>query len=627
MKSRFLSLLLIFLSTLFIYSCKTIADQPIEPTLKIHANDPFKETIVSSQFFNINGNEDHVLKGKQGTVMVFSKGCFKNSAGKLVTENITIELAEAFSLKDILFSNLTTTSNGKQLITDGMIYFNATADGKQLIVNKDIPVYIEIPTNERKPDMQVYKGERDENGNMNWVEPKELETFLTTVDLDLLNFYPKGFEAAVEANMPYKNHEYASKELKDSLFYSLSYFNLIQMKKILGSFSATNFNEAYYNEYKEIINGKYTDKSFETNSIQAEVDSMHNSDNFYGIDPALIKVIRSEPFQNSLIATREFEKRLSYIYESCQNSILEIYSKNLDKNMWELDEMVAEKISTWSADTLYSDSDPHGHTLINDSNLEKIFREFSAQKLTNIKDNKKYSVILKSYYEKKLKEVQLELETKQKEFVQKIKKENEEAKKVTKEYKDLLFKRETHRMEKYGFEWTDTGWINVDTGTIPKGWGPKKLEVFVKNGSEYDRVHTYVIYSSIESLYRLNSTDNELFHVGNKTNKEMNMPKKKQATIITIAYQNKNIFIGKQDFITGDPSIVINLFPSSEEEMSEAIKRYDNYAAENNISEDLKYMEIFEMEKKRQEALNNELVFIQSLAECIYNCSYYYYLG
>ena len=625
MKSRLLSTLLIILSTLFIFSCKTINNQTIEVTEKVHPNDPFKETMVLSQFFTINGNEDHVLEGDQGTVLVFPEGCFKNANGDIVKKDIKIELAEAFSLTDMLMSNLTTTSDGKPLITDGMIYFNATADGEQLLINKDNPVYIEVPTDKRKAGMQVYRGERDEDGNMNWVEPKELETFLTIVDLDLLNFYPEGFEAAVEANMPYKSYEYASKELKDSLFYSLSFFNLRQMEKIMDDFSATNFNEAYYNKYKEVINGKYTDQSFETNKIKAEVDSMYNSDGFYGVDPALIKVIRSEPFQNSLIATREFEKRLPYIYESCHNSILEIYSKNLDKNMWELDEMVAEKISTWPVDTLHSESDFYSHGSTDASRLEKVFRDFSAQKLTNIKDSKKYSALLKDYYKRKLKEVQHELKTKQKEFLQKIKKENEGVKKVAKEYKDLLFKRETHRMEKYGFEWTNTGWINVDTGTIPKDWSPEKLEVFVKNGKEYDRVHTYVIYSSIESLYRLNSIDRESFYVGNETNKEMDMPKEKQATIITVAYQNENIFLGKQNFITGSPSVVINLFSSSEKELSKALKRYDNYAPENSISKDLKYMEVFEKEKKRQEDFNSELAFIRTLASCIYNCSYYSY--
>lgn len=422
MKSCFLSsCIYIFLACLF-FSCHT--DKSIKPIQKTHANDPFKETMVESRFFSINGKEDHVLEGKQGTVMVFPKGCFKNIDGKIITENIDIELAEAFSLKDMLSSNLTTTSNGKQLITDGMIYFNATANGEQLLVNEEIPVYIEIPTDERKPDMQVYKGERDENGNMNWVDPQPLETFLTTIDLSLLDFYPKGFEAAVEANMPYKNHQYADTELKDSLFYSLSYFNLIQLSKIIQEFPSTQSNEAFYNKYKEVVNGQYTRASFDANKINAEVDSIYKADEFNYVDPALIKVIRSKPFQNSLIATREFEKRLPFIYQSCHNSILEIYSKNLDKNMWELDSMAAVRIKNFSK-TFYSESDMIGHVSASTDNLEKIFRDFAGQKLTNIKESEKYSLLLKEYYYKRLREVQLEIEIKHKEFIHETNKETE----------------------------------------------------------------------------------------------------------------------------------------------------------------------------------------------------------
>ncbi|HFA50337.1 MAG TPA: hypothetical protein ENJ95_15095 [Bacteroidetes bacterium] len=537
-------------------------------------------------------------------------------------ENIDIELAEAFSLTDILLSNLATVSDGKQLITDGMIYFNATSNGEQLKINKNNPIYIEIPTDERKPDMQAYKGERDENGNINWVDPKKLETFLNIVDLGLLDFYPKGFEAEVEAHMPYKGHEYASKELKDSLFYSLSFDNLIRMNELEKNLPATGYNEPYYNKNKQVVDGKYTADSYET-EYEHGVDSAYNYSFFQGIDPVLIKTIRSKPFQNTLIATREFEKRLAYIYESCHNSILEIYSKNLDKNMWELDMMAADYLNSRKIDPdAINSGDKMECSPTNLKEIEQTFRNFSSQKLTNVKGGKKYATLLKGYYEKRLKEVRKELESKQKEFLQKRKKENEEVKKVTEEYKKLLFKREKYRMETYGFEWTNTGWINIDTGTIPKTWGRKGLEVFVKNGSEYDQVYTYVIYSSIKSLYRLNTADKETFFAGNNSDREMLMPKKKQATIISIAYKEEKIFLGKQDFITGNPSVVINLFSSSKTEIEKALKRYDNYSPENNIGKDLQYMAFFAKEQNRQKELLSEIEFTRELFITVYSECY-----
>lgn len=177
-------------------------------------------------------------------------------------------------------------------------------------------------------------------------------------------------------------------------------------------------------------------------------------------------------------------------------------------------------------------------------------------------------------------------------------------------------------METYSFEWTNTGWINIDTGTIPKDWGPKKLEVLVENGSEFDRVHTYVVYSSIKSLYRLNSFDKENFYVGNDVEREMLVPKKKQATIISVAYKGKNIFIGTEDFITDNSSLVVSLNPSSQKGLSEMLNRYDNYAAENSIEVDLKYMEVYQNERKRQRRLQEELDFMRMLFEYIHSCPF-----
>jgi hypothetical protein len=194
-------------------------------TPKFHPNDPFQETIVPSQNFEIDTKGDNVIEGKNGTIVVIPKECFMNSNGETVSGKVKIELAEALSLDQMLFSNLTTTANDKLLETDGMIYINASANGEQLTVDNNNPIYIEIPTTKRKSGMMAYKGVRDENGNMDWTDPKELEKILVTVDLNLLNFLPQGFEAEVIRGLPFKDHQIATKHLLDSLYYSLSLSN------------------------------------------------------------------------------------------------------------------------------------------------------------------------------------------------------------------------------------------------------------------------------------------------------------------------------------------------------------------------------------------------------------------
>lgn len=587
---------LTFLALLLI-QCNS-ATEKTESTVKFSANDPFQKTVTPSQFFELDANIDNVVEGENGTILIIPKGCFKNSKGEIVTENIKVELSESLSIEEMLLSNLTTTSDGKLLETDGMIYINATANGEQLTINKENPIHIEIPTNKRKEGMMAYKGIRDENGNMNWIEPKELKKFLVPIDINLLNFYPERFEAEVNSGMPFRNHKTATKELIDSLYYSLSISN---GSDLLDGLVATDYNEPYYNKNKEIVNGKYTDDSYEITyytdsttgdsyasaaAIEASVDC--------GIDPAIIKVIKDEKYQNTLIATREFETRLQIIFKACRNDILEIYIKNLDKNLWELDSIAAFTLGE--------------HHQFED------FYDFYKQGLTNVKEANKYSELLQNYYEEQLRKVKTELESVNKKAIKELQKQNKVAEKTAAKYKKLLLKREKHRMETYGFEWTETGWINIDRGTIPKDWGPQRLEMIVQNGKKYDRVHTYVVYTSIKSLYRLNSTDKELFYVGNNEQKEMLMPKKRLAVAISIAYKDDIPYLALKEFETGsEPQIKLSLQESSSQKIKEAIKPYNGYGKENRIDKDLEYMVLFAKEKKRQEKIKSESEFIGRL--------------
>lgn len=39
-------------------------------TIKMSTNDPFKSTMVESQFFDIKGNQDNVIEGEKGTIVI-----------------------------------------------------------------------------------------------------------------------------------------------------------------------------------------------------------------------------------------------------------------------------------------------------------------------------------------------------------------------------------------------------------------------------------------------------------------------------------------------------------------------------------------------------------------------------
>jgi hypothetical protein len=58
------------------------------------------------------------------------------------------------------------------------------------------------------------------------------------------------------------------------------------------------------------------------------------------INPASIKTIWNTKFNNTNVATKEFEERLVWIHKSCKQAVLDIYINNLDKPLYEVDLMV-----------------------------------------------------------------------------------------------------------------------------------------------------------------------------------------------------------------------------------------------------------------------------------------------
>lgn len=563
----------------------------ISETVKLQKTDPFTNTIVQSQFFSIDGKSDSIIEGKDGTIVICPKGSFKRANGQVVDDSIRIELAEALSIDKILLSNLTTTSNGNLLETEGMIYFNATSKGEQLLINKANPIHFEIPTSIKKPGMMAYKGTRDANGNTNWTDPKELDKYLQTVDIMSLDFLPDGFQHQVDLGMPFRKYKVATQELTDSLYYGLPLVDRYSLESYAHS---PQDNEPYYSKNYE----------FEQATIGGGQADSTVSEVTLGIDPSIIKTIKSSKYQNTLIATKEFAMRLKIIFYTCDNSVIETYIKNLDKNLFELDSIAASICKKNEQYRLY-----------------KLFKDFSRQRLTKVKDADEYSKLLKGYYEKELLKVQAELVAAKEKFIKEATKENTTTQKLREEYQELLWKREKYRMETYGFNWTETGWVNIDNGTLPKDWGSQPLEVLVENGKQFDQVYTYVIYWSIKSLYRLNTSDNQNFFVGNPQSKQMLMPKQKPAVIIALGYKNNQPALVIKEFETSESKLTVELAATTLDKLNTAIKPYERFSRENSIVEDLNYMtKLYQAEGARKKQRRQEAEFLLKLWSKAFPC-------
>jgi cytochrome c2 len=258
------------------------------------------DELVPAQFFTVNADEDNVLQTEGGLVVAIPKGSLLQN-GKPVTGNIEIEIKEALMPEDIVLSGLSTKSGDQLLETGGMFYFNARKDGENLYIDKENGIVVDIPTDDYKSGMEVYDGFRKEDGSIDWQNPKPIETFLTTLNIMSLNFYPPNYENKLFEMGEGEN----AKPWKDSLYYSFA-----------GEGRDTYIaSEIWYDSVK----------SFE-------------------INPAKIKTIWDKKFNNSLLATKEFEERLQYIFQTCDDDILDLYVNNLGKRLSAIDSMVIEKL-------------------------------------------------------------------------------------------------------------------------------------------------------------------------------------------------------------------------------------------------------------------------------------------
>lgn len=584
------------------------------PTNKLAPNDPFAETMVASEFFTIDPKEDNIVEGVQGSIVFIPEGALLDKNGNPAKGEVKIELAEALTIEDMVTSNLTTTSNGKLLQTGGMLYLNATANGEPLHIDTTKPLRIEIPTDTKVEGMQAYRGIRDSAGNMNWVDPVPLIDYLSTVNLEDLDFLPHGFLDTLKENMPFNGHIVVDRALADSIYYSLLGFQNIPSQHV----QPTNMNEAQYNPNK-IENGKYTDESFNVKiggyqaTYQAEAaNSAKNYDTtaFCGINPASVKVLKGKKFANTFIATREFEARMEHIHHTCMQKVLEAYINNIDKNLWEADKA--------AFDILRAKKDDEAGT----------FEEYYLQKKGKVKDGDKAAQKLKEYYNKQLKKVENELNKlteKKKKIEAKAEKEFEEVKQ---EYREVLWKREKYRnQEKYRLTWTDMGWINVDTGTMPKPCPvtDKQIEITLTDNNTYDRVYVYALLTSITSLSRFNTSDNKTFYAGNDVKRSMLITCSETINAVAIAYKGKQAYFAKTTFyVLQENAITIDeeLKAVSNSELKQLLRQLNsnrNYKTENSIEKDLEFQFKIYTENKRKEKQYAEYELMAKLYRLICN--------
>lgn len=326
------------------------------------------------QRFNVNPSNGAIIEGKDGTLIIVPSNAFVDEHGDIIRESVSLEMVEALKVSDMIAYNLTTMNGEKPLTSGGMVHLEAQSKGKTVLINPDRPIYMEIPTDNYNPDMKAWEGIVDEQGNIDWQNPKQLNRYLTTVNFDLLDFIPEGFADAVEVGLPFKGHDKSSDDLVNTLYYSL-----IKKIHIMEEESKPIDEKKSKSHSIAIGNWKTIKKSNSSNLDEAENNIQNTRDyTICHIDPMSVKTIKTDNFANTFIATKEFEQRLRILHKIPNSQkYFDLYINNLNKNLWEIDEMIAKQIGG-----------PYNQD----------FKQFSLQKHTNVNSDNIYQAQLSAYY-------------------------------------------------------------------------------------------------------------------------------------------------------------------------------------------------------------------------------------
>lgn len=324
---------LIVSAVYFSMQLNSTSEKERESTTQLQIQLKSKELIkdLPREVFTWSG-EDTVYLSKSGVLIsVPNKAILQN--GQPYKGKAIIEWQEAVDGATIMKSGLSTMADSNLLETQGMFSFRVqTENGDLLQVDPEVGIYVQVPVDEIKPGMQLYDGKYDKDSVINWVNPVPLEKIPIPVDMSELDFYPKGYEDTLD-----KLKLSQEKEYRDSLYLVCEF--------VEGNTSKYQDNNDPINEYsnvEEIIDNKLI--STDTFEVVGLKDSIcYDIEPHRYIPPSSVLAFWNEKFNNTILATRDFEKRMRVIHETCDESLLKLYTSNLDQPLYFIDSLAVAR--------------------------------------------------------------------------------------------------------------------------------------------------------------------------------------------------------------------------------------------------------------------------------------------
>lgn len=132
---------------------------------------PFHDAYTASitQKFVVKQKTVTVLTGKKGWKVTVNPAALETEDGQPVNGNITVDMVELTTSEELFKSNAATMSNGQFLASGGSYFIEMQCNGKKLQLKKNRTIKMEFPQLKEEA-MELFYGNRDVDGNMNWVK-------------------------------------------------------------------------------------------------------------------------------------------------------------------------------------------------------------------------------------------------------------------------------------------------------------------------------------------------------------------------------------------------------------------------------------------------------------------------
>jgi len=581
--------------------------------------------IPSPERFEINTTADTVIETKEGVVFAIPANAFASSSN-----TVQLEIRTALDAYSIMQQGLSTMSNGEMLQTAGMFYINGYENGQPLLLQKEIAV--SVPARNINPAMQLFDGVQDSNGTVNWVNPRPVETKLRTVDITTLDFYPADYIPTLKALQ--KN--YRNKRYTDSLYYSFSGYRIATKK------DTAKVQEAIHEvETLPQGNGPYTpDMNYvdglEQHSdtlIEVAKDSVSHDHGYYEIDPARIKAIWNKKFNNTILATKEFEERLRFLHTLCDAKYLRFYIQGLNKPMYEIDQLCASNSSGKIKDKFLEFAARKDWRVIIAEGIQQKLNTYFQQKTIAWQ---KAAAATRTKYQAELDRLDNIADAKRREeSIKEFVRENNNFKEefcinLTASYKQIGVKRscnDTIPTRFYNINISTTGWKNLDVYVFEATRDRQSMSytdpatgktatltysditIAVKDATQFDKVLVYLIPDSLTSFQRMKQ-QGEIFT--GKLNSLF------RYDAVVLAYKGTETHYYQHRSLQGT-SYSFALSRVSPRELSAIVKTY-SISRSTELNTEFAYQLFEQQENLRHVQVRKDQAFREQVAAAIFKC-------